>query len=156
VTAYVDASYGVHHDMKSHTGAMITLGRGPIYSKSTVQRLNTTSSAEAELVGLADSAGQVLWTREFLQHQGYNVGPAVIKEDNQSAIQLVNNGKSNSSRTRHIAVRYYFISDRIKSGEIVVEYLETSEMIADILTKPMVGAQFIRLRTLLLNWPEPQ
>ena len=155
VTAYVDASYGVHHDMKSHTGAMITLGRGPVYSKSTVQRLNTTSSAEAELVGLADSAGQVLWTREFLQHQGYNVGPAVIKEDNQSAIQLVNNGKSNSSRTRHIAVRYYFISDRIKSGEIVVQYLETSEMIADILTKPMVGAQFIRLRTLLLNWPEP-
>ena len=79
----------------------------------------------------------------------------MIKEDNQSAIQLVNNGKSNSSRTRHIAVRYYFISDRIKSGEIVVQYLETSEMIADILTKPMVGAQFIRLRTLLLNWPEP-
>lgn len=154
ITAYIDASYGVHHDMKSHTGAMITLGRGPVYSKSTVQRLNTTSSAEAELVALADSAGQVLWTREFLQHQGYSVGPAVIKEDNQSAIQLVNNGRSNSARTRHIAVRFYFISDRIKSGEIVIEYLETSEMIADILTKPMIGAQFLRLRTLLLNWPE--
>ena len=154
ITAYIDASYGVHHDMKSHTGAVITLGRGPVYSKSTVQRLNTTSSAEAELVALADSAGQVLWTREFLQHQGYDVGPAVIKEDNQSAIQLVNNGKSNSSRTRHIAIRYYFIADRIKSGEIVVEYLQTSDMVADILTKPMVGAQFLRLRTLLLNWPE--
>ena len=64
-------------------------------------------------------------------------GLVLIKEDNQSAIQLVNNGKSNSSRTRHIAVRYYFISDRIKSGEIVVQYLETSEMIADILTKPI-------------------
>jgi hypothetical protein len=153
ITAYIDASYGVHFDMKSHTGAMITLGRGPVYAKSTTQKLNTTSSAEAELVALADSAGQVLWTREFLIHQGYDIGAATVKEDNQSAIQLANNGKSNSARTRHIAVRYFFLADRIKSGEIMVEYLETSDMIADILTKPMQGNMFKRLRSLLLNWP---
>ena len=153
ITSYIDASYGVHFDLKSHTGALITLGRGPVFAKSTTQKLNTTSSAEAELVALADSAGQVLWTREFLIHQGYNIGAAVIKEDNQSAIQLATNGKSNSARTRHIAVRYFFLADRIKSGEITVEYLETSEMIADILTKPMQGSMFKRLRSLLLNWP---
>jgi hypothetical protein len=124
---------------------MITLDRGPVFAKSTVQRLNTVSSAESELVALSESAGQVLWTREFLQHQGYAVSPAKIFEDNQSAI-------SNSPRTRHIAVRYYFISDRMKSGEIAIEYLNTAEMIADILTKPMQGAQFVRLRNLLLNW----
>ena len=94
----------------------------------------------------------MLWTREFLQHQGYTVGPAKIYEDNQSAIKLAQNGRSNSPRTRHIAVRYFFISDRMKSGEIAVEYLNTADMIADILTKPMQGAQFIRLRNLLLNW----
>lgn len=153
ITSYIDASYGVHFDMKSHTGAMITLGRGPVYAKSTTQKLNTTSSAEAELVALADSAGQVLWTREFLIHQGYDIGAAIVKEDNQSAIQLATNGKSNSARTRHIAVRYFFLADRIKSGEITVEYLETSDMIADILTKPMQGNMFKRLRSLLLNWP---
>ena len=152
VTAYVDASYGVHSDMKSHTGAMITLGRGPVFAKSTVQKLNTVSSAESELVALSESVGQVLWTREFLQHQGYIIGPAKIFEDNQSAIKLAQNGRSNSPRTRHIAVRYFFISDRMKSGEIAVEYLNTADMIADILTKPMQGAQFIRLRNLLLNW----
>ena len=115
--------------------------------------MNTTSSAEAELVALADSSGQVLWTREFLIHQGYNIGAAIIKEDNQSAIQLIQNGKSNSARTRHIAVRYFFLTDRIKSGEISVEYLNTSDMIADILTKPLQGNMFKILRALLLNWP---
>ena len=73
-------------------------------------------------------------------------------EDNQSAIKLAENGKSNSSRTRHIAIRYFFISDRISSGEIKVEYLNTTDMIADILTKPLQGALFRRLRSLLLNW----
>jgi hypothetical protein len=152
VTAFIDASYAVHWDLKSHTGSVITLGRGPVYAKSGIQRLNTTSSAESELVALSDSAGQVLWTRQFLEHQGYTVGPATVYEDNQSAIKLVENGRSNSSRTRHIAIRYFFLSDRVASGEIRVEYLSTSDMIADILTKPLQGALFRRLRGLLLNW----
>jgi hypothetical protein len=152
VTAFVDASYAVHSDMKSHTGSIITLGKGPVYAKSGIQRLNTTSSAESELVALSDSTGQIIWTRQFLEHQGYKVGPATVYEDNQSAIKLAENGRSNSSRTRHIAIRYFFVSDRMKAGEIKVEYLKTTDMIADILTKPLQGALFRRLRSLLLNW----
>ena len=151
VTAYVDASFAVHPDYKSHTGSIITLGRGPVYAKSTVQKLNTVSSAESELVGLSDSTSQIIWTRQFLEGQGYNIGPAKIYEDNTSAIKLAENGRSNSSRTRHIAIRFFFISDRINSKEIVVEYMKTQDMIADILTKPMQGALFRRLRSLLLN-----
>jgi len=154
VTAFIDASYAVHSDMKSHTGSIITLGKGPVYAKSGIQRLNTTSSAESELVALSDSTGQVIWTRQFLEQQGYTVGPATVYEDNQSAIKLAENGRSNSSRTRHIAIRYFFVSDKIASGEIKVEYLNTSDMIADILTKPLQGALFRRLRSLLLNWDE--
>ena len=151
VTAYVDASFAVHPDYKSHTGSIITLGRGPVYAKSTVQKLNTVSSAESELVGLSDSTSQIIWTRQFLEGQGYNIGPAKIYEVNTSAIKLAENGRSNSSRTRHIAIRFFFISDRINSKEIVVEYMKTQDMIADILTKPMQGALFRRLRSLLLN-----
>ena len=151
VTAYVDASFAVHSDFKSHTGSIITLGRGPVYAKSTVQKLNTVSSAESELVGLSDSTSQIVWTRQFLEGQGYNIGPAKIYEDNTSAIKLAENGRSNSSRTRHIAIRFFFVSDRINSGEIVVEYMKTQDMIADILTKPLQGALFRRLRNLLLN-----
>jgi hypothetical protein len=41
VTSYIDASYGVHMDKKSHTACIITLGKGAIYSKSSTQKLNT-------------------------------------------------------------------------------------------------------------------
>ena len=154
VLGYVDASYGVHGDYKSHTGTIIGIGKGPIYAKSASQKINTKSSSEAELVGLSDSAGYVIWVRNFLIAQGYDVGPAKIFQDNQSAIALVKNGKSNSDRTRHIAIRFFFVADRVRSKEISIEYLRTGEMVADILTKPIQGSLFIKLRNLLLNWSE--
>ena len=44
---YVDASYAVHNDMKSHTGGLMTMGLGIIQGKATKQKLNTKSSTEA-------------------------------------------------------------------------------------------------------------
>jgi hypothetical protein len=152
VLAYIDSSFGVHKDMKSHTGVVIGVGLGPVYAKSSGQKLNTKSSTEAELVGLSDSSGQVIWTRNFLIGQGYTMAPATVYQDNMSTIALLKNGSSNSSRTRHIAIRYFFVSDRVKSGEIKLEYMPTGEMIADILTKPLQGALFLKLRNKLLNW----
>ena len=86
VITYIDASYAVHADEKSHTGCIIILGKGAIYGKSSTQKLNTTSSTEAELVAISEAGDQVLWTRSFLIHQEYIVGPAVIYQDNLSTI----------------------------------------------------------------------
>jgi hypothetical protein len=82
---------------------------------------------------------QVIWTREFLLAQGYNLGPAVVKQDNQSTMVLANKGRSTSSKTRHIGIRYFWVNDRIVSGDVVLEYLATEDMAADILTKPLQG-----------------
>ncbi len=55
ITSYMDASYAVHPDGKSHTGATISIGGGAVYSKSSKQKLVAKSSTEAELVGLSDA-----------------------------------------------------------------------------------------------------
>ena len=153
VLAYIDASHAVHEDHKGHTGTIISIGRGPIYAKSGSQRINSKSSTESELIGLSDSASQVIWTRNFLLSQGYSVKASTVYQDNTSCMSLVKNGKSNSERTRHIATRFYFVKDRVDSKEISLEYLQTHDMIADILTKPLQGELFFKLRKLLLNWP---
>ena len=57
---WIDASYGVHDNMRSHTGTTMSLGRGSIYSRSVKQKLNTKSSTEADLVGASDDASQIL------------------------------------------------------------------------------------------------
>jgi hypothetical protein len=82
VTAYVDALYGVHPDMKSHTGCLMTLDAGPMYAKSGTQKLNTKSSTEAELVGMSDSGNQIIWTRNLLSALSCNMPPAIMYQDN--------------------------------------------------------------------------
>jgi hypothetical protein len=52
--------FAVHPDMKSHTGAVMSTGKGCVYGVSCRQRLNTTSSTEAELVGMSDVMGLIL------------------------------------------------------------------------------------------------
>ena len=151
VFGYVDASYGVHSDFKSHTGTAITLGKGIVYAKSAKQKVVSKSSTEAELIGLSDSASQVIWTRDFLIGQGYSIEAATIYQDNQSTMALVKNGRSNSERSRHINIRYFFVKDRVEQGDVKIECVPTGDMIADVLTKPLQGSLFVRLRDLLLN-----
>jgi hypothetical protein len=149
---WVDASYGVHEDLKSHTGGIFSLGRGAIYGTSTRQKLNTKSSTEAELVGVADVLPQILWTRYFLEAQGYTNDDTILYQDNKSAILLEENGKKSSSkRTRHINIRYYFVTDRIEKGDVKVEYCPTSQMIADFFTKPLQGTLFNTFRDFIMN-----
>jgi hypothetical protein len=153
IFAYVDAAFGCHADYKGHTGGFISLGNGLVHVKSSKQKLVTKSSTESELVGLSDYASQVIWTYYFLQSQGYSLeDPAIIYQDNKSAIALINKGRSTSERTRHINIRYFFLKDRIESKEIKIEFLPTECMIADILTKPLQGELFRIQRNKLLNW----
>ena len=60
VKGWTDASYGVHEDMKSHTGGVMILGLGTVYATSRKQRLNTVISTESELVSTSDVLHQAL------------------------------------------------------------------------------------------------
>ena len=89
--------------------------------------------------------------REFAINQGYDYGIINIKQDNKSTIAMINKGHSTSQRTRHVNIKYFYLKDRIDNKEIQVEYLESEKMIADILTKPLQGTLFERLRKALCN-----
>ena len=51
---WVDASFAVHPDMRSHTGGTMSLGKGSAYSTSMRHKINTKSSTEAELLAVND------------------------------------------------------------------------------------------------------
>jgi hypothetical protein len=74
-----------------------------------------------------------------------------LYEDNKSTIKMINQGSPISPKTKHINVRYYFIKERITNGEISLEYKPTEEMLADLLTKPLQGEKFKKLRSQLCN-----
>jgi hypothetical protein len=149
--AYIDASYGVHANCKSHSGNVIKLGNSTVCVNSVKQKLVTKSSTEAELVALSDMVGHVLWCRNLLIEQGYSVSVSKVMQDNQSTIVLANNGRSNNSKNRHINIKFYFVKDRIDNSEIKLEYISTNDMIADIMTKPLQGKLFVDMKNKLLN-----
>lgn len=82
------------------------------------------------------------------------MGPAVIRQDNQSTILLLNKGRVDSSRMRHVNVRYFWLHDRIEKGDIKLVYTPTAEMVADFFTKPLQGALFTKLRDKLLGYED--
>lgn len=114
-------------------------------------KLVTKSSTESELVALSDGLSQVIWLRDYMIFQGYNVRVATVFQDNQSTLALAERGFSNSERTRHINIRYFFVKDRIDSKEIELVYKSTTEMLADIMTKPLALEVFSRLRRVLMG-----
>lgn len=148
---FIDVSYAVHADFKSHTGEVVRVNNGPIHVSSTKQKINSKSTAEAELIGLSDQSGTTLMYRDFAAHQGYKLGAIKIYQDNKSTIALINKGHSTSQRTRHINIKYFYLKDRITENEIKVEYIESKKMLADILTKPLQGALFEELKNKLCN-----
>jgi hypothetical protein len=148
---YPDAAFAVHPDCKSHTGAVLTLGKGAVQTISAKQKLNTRSSTEAELVAVDDVVVQAMWTRNFLEAQGYEC-KTTIYQDNTSAILLEKNGKESSSkRTRHINIRYFYITDCIAKKYAQVEYCPTDDMIGDFPSKPLQGKKFRKHRKAMMN-----
>ena len=150
---WIDAAYAVHDNMRGHTGGAISMGHGIIHGRAGMQKINTKSSTESELVGMAEYIPYNLWLLMFLEEQGYGIKENVIYQDNKSAILMEKNGRNLcTGNLRHINVRYFFIKDRIEKGEVKVEYLPTDLMLADFYTKPLNGAKFEYFRKFIMGW----
>ena len=115
--------------MRVHSGGVLSIGTVFPISYSTKQKLNTRSSTESEIVEVNNFMLSIIWTRNFLNAQDYEVTEKIIFQDNKSAILLEKNGKSSfGNKTKHINVRYFFATDRIKKGEVTVDWCPTYDM----------------------------
>ena len=98
------------------------MGRGYWISTLTKQMLNTRSSTESEMISVRNCMPSIWWTRLFLEAQGYDVSKIIIYQYNKSAILLEKNDKASSGkRTKHINMRYFFETDRIQKGDVLVK-----------------------------------
>lgn len=60
----------------------------------------------------------------------------LIYGDNTGAIHLAHEHK-NTAKTKHIEIEYHSTRNYIEKGYINLEYIQSSEMLADCMTKPL-------------------
>ena len=143
---YSDTDYASDpSDRKSTMGYVFVLSGAAITWSARRQQAIATSTTEAEYMGLCNAAKEAVWVRNFLQDVGrgaYAGGAHAtrILGDNQGALRLVANPEFHS-RTKHIDVQYHYVRELLEDGTISVEYVRTSEMAADCLTKPLKKLQ---------------
>ena len=155
----VDASHTVHDDCRGQTGAGCTFGRGAAMIFARKHKVNTRSSTESEIVGVDDAMPNILWCLYFLQEQGLDMKCARIYQDNNSAILLEVNGRMPSSRrTKHIKNKYFFVKDKVDSGEVEIRKKGTEDLWVDVCTKPKQGSGFRKDRSMIqgcdMEWPD--
>jgi hypothetical protein len=75
----------------------------------------------------------------------------LLYQDNRSSIHLINQSHGNFKNTKHIKVRYYYIRELVKAGEIVVQWVPTLLMVADILSKGVTWSVFSVLLPMLIG-----
>ena len=95
---------------------------------------------------------EVLWSLYFIQAQGYGVKYAEVHQDNVSAQMLETNGKfSKLRKTKHIKAKLFFIKDEVYNEGIKIMDCPEGVICTDVLTKPLQGKAFRKMRALLMN-----
>jgi hypothetical protein len=137
LTIYSDADFAGDIDTrKSTTGYVSTFSGGAITWASQRQQSVSLSTTEAEFVAASQAAKEAIWlNRLFDEIAAVHDKPSLLV-DNQSAIRLIHNQEFHK-RSKHIEVRYFFVRDAVKRGDLTVKYVPTDQQLADIFTKPL-------------------
>lgn len=152
VSAYCDSDWaGDKSDRRSTTGYCVYVNDNLISWNTKKQQTVALSSAEAELMAITEAVKEVIWIREMMTEMKYEIHtPMKIYSDNQSAIHMTHNDVD-QERTKHIATRHFFVREKIVSGEMDVEWVQSAKQTADIFTKALSVVPFMAHRVRLVT-----
>jgi hypothetical protein len=147
LNAFCDADWaGCPNTRRSTTGYCIFLGSNCISWASKKQPTVSRSSTEAEYRSLATTAAELTWLQHLLHDLGIKLERRpLILCDNQSAIHLAHNPVFHA-RTKHIEIDYHFIREKVTAGHLQLQYLPTTQQIADVFTKALGKDSFSTFR----------
>ena len=154
LVGYCDADWGGCLDTRrSTTGYVFLLGGGAVSWSSKRQQSVALSSCEAEYVAAAQAAKEGRWLFNFLTEIGIPITkPLQVYSDSQSALALMRNPVYHE-RSKHIDMKFHYIRDEIRSKEMKFLYVQTSNQVADSLTKavPKEKVDFCRFHMGVCN-----
>ena len=154
-----DGDHDSPESVLSRTGYVIMYAGCPITWGSKLQTEIALSTTESEYVALSTAMREVIPFMGLMQEISglFGIIPrkpvfkCTVWEDNDSCITVAQAPKF-TPRTKHIAIKYHHFRSHVSKGSIVIKPIDTSEQIADMLTKPLNGKSFCYLRKNLMGW----
>ena len=148
LVGFSDSSWGDDLDKRRSSGGYIfQLYGNSITWSSKLQKCIALSSCEAEYVAIASACREGLWMCNLLDSLQLFKDQQIVLHlfgDNQGSLKLGHN-QSYHTDTKHIAIKYHFIRDQIKSGRVITQWIPTDQMVADCFTKPLPLPKLSRL-----------
>jgi hypothetical protein len=115
------------------------------------QTIVVDSSCSAEYVAASIACKQATHAENMIGSLGFScTKPYVMHTDSTACLSIATNALR-LGNVRHLAIRYNLVRCYVTIGEITMRYCVTEEMVADLLTKIVVGAQDDRLTIRFYN-----
>ena len=146
-----DASHAAI-DFRGISGYHFNYSGGAVSWKAVFQKSISHSSTESELIALDSAVREAVYLKKLLQdfRISADLFPVTIGQDNTSTMILANAGHFNQ-RTKHLSIRLLYANELINEGVVCLKYIRTSEMSADVLTKPLYAEDHKKHARVLLG-----
>ena len=142
---YADASFAVGERMQSVSGLIVYLNGVPLLWGSLKQTVVVDSSCSTEFVAASVACKQAIHAENMIGFLGFVCPkPYLMYTDSTACLSIASNAMR-LGNVRHLAIRYHLVRCYVSIGEVTMRYCVTEEMVADLLTKIVAGAQDARL-----------
>jgi hypothetical protein len=149
--AYSDASFAVGETKQSISGFVVMINGVPILWGSLKQTVVVDSTCSAEYVAASVCCKQIRQAENMVQFLDFSCPkPYRMYTDSQACLKIATNA-SKMGMVRHLEIRYHLVRCVVLSGDILLEYCITEEMLADLFTKIVTTAQDKRLAVRFYN-----
>ncbi len=148
--AFTDADWATDaSDRRSVSGYAIYMFGSLISWSANKQRAVALSSTESEYMAMTHLMKELLWCQVYSATVNFIIPcPFPLISDSQSALNIAN-ADSTSKNLKHIDIRFHFIRSHIEDGSFAAYWIRTSDMVANIFTKPLKHKLFTRHRARL-------
>jgi hypothetical protein len=149
--AYTDASFAVGETKQSISGFVVMINGIPILWGSLKQTVVVDSTCSAEYVAASVCCKQMVQFENMVQFLDFTCPrPYKLYTDSQACLKIATNA-SKMGMVRHLEIRYHLVRCIVLSGDVIMMYCITEEMLADLFTKIVVTAQDKRLTARFYN-----
>lgn len=135
---------GCRRTRKSTSGGFLRLGHRVLQAWSSTQGVISLSSGEAEYYAMRKCASAGLRVLSIAEDMGLKFN-LELQTDSSAAKGIV--GRRGLGRTRHLAVAFLWLQERVRLGDFVVRKIGTATNPADLMTKHLGNQRMKELLT---------